>query len=159
VVVVSAFLLLRHIRNAKGQLRVLRKIHSRWGIFKWSDLRTIASPIFVFSSAKIFPRWEIVVGGIRRIRRFGQQEKILLGVLLLSIYIWPNLTATPLVVQKKRKQVSWPLSIRRGTTSSGLAAQGGQKTLLLSCTLRAWRSVPLWTATITSMATRACAPG
>jgi hypothetical protein len=25
-------------------------------------------------------------------------------------------------------------------------------------TLRAWRSVPLWTATITSMATRACAP-
>ena len=31
-------------------------------------------------------------------------------------------------------------------------------TLLLSGTLRAWRSVPLWTATITSMATRACAP-
>ena len=28
---------------------------------------------------------------------------------------------------------------------------------LLSCTLRARRSVPLWTATITSMATRACA--
>ena len=26
------------------------------------------------------------------------------------------------------------------------------ETLLLSCTLRAWRSVPLWTATITSMA-------
>jgi len=32
------------------------------------------------------------------------------------------------------------------------------ETLLLSGTLRAWRSVPLWTATITSMATRACAP-
>jgi len=30
--------------------------------------------------------------------------------------------------------------------------------LLLSGTLREWRSVPLWTATITSMATRACAP-
>ena len=32
------------------------------------------------------------------------------------------------------------------------------ETLLLSCTLRAWRSVPLWTATITTMVTRACAP-
>ena len=38
------------------------------------------------------------------------------------------------------------------------SAGGNAETLLLSCTLRARRSVTLWTATITSMATRACAP-
>ena len=45
-------------------------------------------------------------------------------------------------------------AVNKNTKSPPLRAE----TLLLSCTLRAWRSVPLWTATITSMATRACAP-
>jgi len=39
------------------------------------------------------------------------------------------------------------------------SSAGGYSSFELhSQSLRVWRSVPLWTATITSMATRACAP-
>ena len=46
--------------------------------------------------------------------------------------------------------------VRVYTSARSISLTLRAETLLLSCTLRAWRGVPLWTATITSMATRTC---